>query len=348
MRGETVKNIFLVDQAKQLELARRGDQDSFAQLIEPYHHELLVHCYRILGSFEDAEDLLQEALLRAWRGLDSFEGRSSLRAWFYKIATNACLDALASRRSRGLPRDLYPRGDPTQPLPKPTQEVTWIEPFPDELLDSGPNIYPEARYDVRESVTLAFVAALQRLPGRQRAVLLLRDVLGWDSSETAQILDMTRPSVNSALQRARQTLKQSTDGKKRPSSTHLDEELSSLLTRYVEAWEAADTAALLAVVREDVALTMPPFPVWFSGCDDIRIFLDGYLFQSIIPFKVRLQPTRANGSPAFAVYQMDAAGVYRPAALQILTIQAGQVIEINDFLIPGGELFSRFGLPIVV
>ncbi|HVN15916.1 MAG TPA: RNA polymerase subunit sigma-70, partial [Anaerolineales bacterium] len=290
-------NTNLEEQNKLLASARSGDQEAFAQLTEPYRRELLVHCYRILGSLEDAEDMLQETLLRIWRRLDSFEGRSSLRAWLYKIATNACLDALDSRRVRGLPRELYARGNPTQSLPQPVSEVTWIEPFPDSMIDEQPEIYPEARYEVRESITLAFVAALQKLPGRQRAALLLRDVMGWDANDTAEILDMTTAAVNSALQRARETMKQP---ERKTTPVRLNEQLSALLTRYVAAWEAADSAALIAVLREDVALTMPPIPVWFGGRSDVRTFLDGYLFKSFDPFRVRLIPIQANGSPAYA------------------------------------------------
>src|SRR5512140_673403 len=301
-----------------LALAKTGDQQAFEQLTEPYRHELFVHCYRILGSFEDAEDMLQETFVRVWKRLDSFEGRSSLRAWFYKIATNACLDALDSRRVRGLPRELYAQGDPKNPLPQPSQEVIWIEPFPDAMIDTQPNIYPEARYEVRESITLAFIAALQKLPGRQRAALLLCDVMGWSSAEAAEILDMTTAAVNSALQRARETLKQA-ERKTRPS--RLNEQLSGLLARYVDAWEAADSAKLIAVLREDVALTMPPLPVWFGGHADVKQFLDGFLFQSANPFKVKLEAVRFNGSPAFATYQMDKDGAYRAAALHILTIE---------------------------
>ena len=243
----------LKDISEHLESARTGDQQSFEQLIEPHQRELLVHCYRILGSFEDAEDMLQETLLRAWKRLDTFEGRSSLRAWLYKIATNASLDALDSRRVRGLPKELYARGDPAQPLPPPLQEANWVEPLPDEWIDGQPDIYPEARYEVRESITLAFIAALQKLPGRQRAVLLLCDVMGWSSSEAAEILNMTTAAVNSALQRARTSLKQ-TERKTAPAS--LNEELSALLARYVAAWETADSTALIAVLREDVALNI--------------------------------------------------------------------------------------------
>jgi RNA polymerase sigma-70 factor (ECF subfamily) len=328
-----------------LESARTGDQQAFEQLIEPHQRELLVHCYRILGSFEDAEDMLQETLVRAWKRLDTFEGRSSLRAWLYKIATNASLDALDSRRVRGLPRELYARGDPTQPLPPPSQVINWVEPFPDEWIDDQPDIYPEARYEVRESITLAFITALQKLPGRQRAVLLLCDVMGWSSKEAAEILDMTTAAVNSALQRARETMKQ-TERQTRPA--RLNEQLSTLLARYVAAWETADSSALIAVLREDVSLTMPPLPVWFGGRADIQAFLDGTLFKSYDPFRVRLVPVRANGSPAFAVYQMDRVGLYRAAALHILTIENGGICEINDFLTFDGQLFSRFHLDLLV
>ncbi|RPJ20913.1 MAG: sigma-70 family RNA polymerase sigma factor [Chloroflexi bacterium] len=335
-----------LDEITYLSAARGGDQEAFALLIDPYRKQLLVHCYRILGSFDDAEDMLQETLVRVWKRLDSFEGRSSLRAWLYKIATNASLDALDSRRVRGLPKELYARGDPSRQLPPPSQEVNWVEPLPDEWIDGQPDIYPEARYEVRESITLAFIAALQKLPGRQRAALLLCDVMGWSSSEAAEILDMTTVAVNSALQRARGTMKQPLEYKTEPS--RLNEQLSTLLARYVDAWETADSAALIAVLREDVALTMPPLPVWFGGRADIQSFLDGFLFRSMDPFKVRLEALRANGSPAFAVYQMDQEGVYRAAAIHILTIENGQIAEINDFLSFDGQLFSRFHLNLVV
>jgi len=328
-----------------LEAARRGNQQAFEQIIEPYRRELFVHCYRILGSFEDAEDMLQETLLRAWKRLDSFEGRSSLRAWLYKIATNTSLDALDSRRVRGLPRELYERGDPTQSLPAPVREANWVEPLPDEWIDDQPGMYPEARYEVRESITLAFMAALQKLPGRQRAVLLLCDVMGWSASEAAEILDMTTAAVNSALQRARESLKQA---ERKTAPVLLNEQLSYLLARYVAAWENADSAALIATLREDVALTMPPFPVWFDGRADIQAFLDGFLFRSMDPFKVQLVPLRANGAPAFALYQMDKEGVYRAAAIHILTIEEGQITEINDFLTFDGQLFKRFHQNLVV
>ena len=333
------------EQAELVASARAGNQEAFEKLVEPYRREILVHCYRILGSFEDAEDISQEVLIRVWKHLDSFEGRSALRSWLYKIATNACLDALDSRRVRGLSRDLYPRGDPTKELPPPAKEVIWVEPFPDEYIDGQPNIYPEARYEVRESITLAFVAALQKLPGRQRAALLLCDVLGWSANESAEILDTTTAAVNSALQRARETMKQ---GERKTTQIGLNEQLSALLARYVSAWEAADSAALVAILQDDVALTMPPLPVWFGGHADVQTFLESGLFKMFDPFRVRLVPVRLNASPAFAVYQMDQQGIYRAAALHILTIENGSISEINDFLTFDGQLFTKFGLPLIV
>ena len=329
-----------------LGLAKRGDQQAFEKLVEPHRHELLAHCYRILGSLEDAEDMLQETLIRVWKHLDTFEERSSVRRWFYKIATNTCLDALDSRRVRGLPRELYPRIDPKVPLPEPSKEVIWIEPFPETLIDQQINIYPEAYYEIRESITLAFVAALQKLPGQQRAALLLCDVMGWNASEAAEILDTTTAAINSALQRARETLRQPAERRTKPSS--LNEHLASLLTRYVAAWEAADSAALVAVLREDVALTMPPIPVWFGGRDDVRTFLDSYLFADPGRRPMKLIPAQMNGSPSFAVYHLDESGVHRAAALHILTIEYGAIAEINDYLTFDGQLFSKLGLPLVV
>ena len=332
------------DENTYLKAARAGDQEAFAQLIDPYRKQILVHCYRILGSFEDAEDMLQETLVRVWKRLDSFEGRSSLRTWLYKVATNACLDALDSRRVRGLAKELYPRGDPTRELPPPSTEVTWVEPFPDEYIDGQPNMYPEARYEVRESITLAFVAALQKLPGRQRAASAVRcPWVGREGSGGDPRYHNRRGQQ--CIAACRETMKQ---GERKTTPSRLNEQLSALLARYVNAWEAADSAALVAVLREDVALTMPPVPVWFGGRVDVQTFLEGGLFKMFDPFRVRLIPVRFNGSPAFAVYQMDAQGTYRAAALHILTIENGAISEINDFLTFDGQLFSKFGLPLMV
>jgi RNA polymerase sigma-70 factor (ECF subfamily) len=301
----------------------------------------------MLGSLEDAEDILQETLLRAWRRLDSFEGRGPLRAWLYKIATNASLDALERRRARALPVATYPSADPRAALPPPVTESVWLEPLPDGLVDERPDVNPEARYEAHESVSLAFLATLQNLPGRQRAVLILRDVLGWNASQVAQALEMTVVAVNSALQRARSRLKQSGADVSRYAAARDDEGTVSLLARYVAAWEAADSNALIALLREDAVLTMPPLPAWYRGRADIQSFLDTHLFTGQARRPLRLTATRANGSPAFAVYQADEMGVYRPAGLQVLTIQDGQISEINDFLCFDDRLFSRFGLPLV-
>lgn len=342
-----MNNIVSEIQAKQLDLARAGDHGAFEALIEPYRHELLAHCYRILGSYEDAEDMLQETFLRVWKHLDSYEGRASLRAWLYRIATNACLDGLDERKRRGLPRDLYGRGDPSQPLPAAAKEAAWVEPFPEDLIDDQPDAYPEARYDQRESITLAFVAALQVLPGRQRAALLLRDVMGLSAEEAAAILGISSSALNSLIERARLGLK----GTKELHSlaiNPINEPYASLLARYVSAWEKADSSALITILREDVALTMPPLPVWFGGRADVGNFLENRLFKRGEPVRVRLVPVRANGSPAFAVYQMDRHEEFRAAGLHILTIEKDEIAVIDDFLTFDGQLFKHFGLPLIV
>lgn len=333
-------------EAETLRAAREGDPDAFPRLVEPYRRELLVHCYRILGSLDDAEDMLQETLFRAWRALGGFEGRASLRSWLYKIATNACLDALTSRRRRALPTTIGPASDPGDELPGPVSEPIWLQPLPDWLVDERLSINPAARYDALESVQLAFLVALQNLPGRQRAVLLLRDVLGWSATDVADQLNMTSVAVNSGLQRARATLAR--------RQVHLagewivptpDAELSQVLTRYVNAWEAADVNGLVALLREDAIIAMPPLPVWFQGRENIRQFLEGFLFAGDANGRFRMVGTRANGCPAFAVYRRDERGGYRPSALQVLTIQNGLVAVLDDFLVSDETLFAKFGLP---
>jgi RNA polymerase sigma-70 factor (ECF subfamily) len=343
-----------VDEATRLAAARAGDQDAFEHLTGPYQRELLVHCYRMLGSLEDAEDTLQETLLRAWRRLDSFEGRASLRAWLYKIATNASLDALDRRPRRVMPQAMRPPAGPDDAFPGPAQEHVWLEPLPDALIDERPVTNPEARYEARESVAIAFLAALQNLPGRQRAVLILRDVLGWKAGEAADLLSMTVAAVNSALQRARTTMQDYSRSARQEAHVEVvvtppvDSQTASLLARYVEAWEAADAATLVSLLREDAVITMPPLFLWYRGREAIKSFLDTYLFRGGAGGRFRLVPTRANGVPAFAVYQPDETGRYGPAALQLLTIEDGRIAEINDFLVSDDKLFSRFGLPLAV
>ncbi len=253
-----------------LAAARAGDQREFSGLTEPYRHELQLHCYRILGSLQDAEDIVQETLLRAWRRLETYEERAPLRAWLYKIATNACFDALAKRPRRVLPTAQTAPADPRQPFAPPITEPIWLEPYPDDLIDESA-AGPEARYSLRESVSLAFLAALQGLPPRQRAVLILRDVLDWRAREAAQLLDITVSAVNSALHRARVTLQQRyhTRGREAVSGTSIEDGLRPLLERYVQVWEAADIDGLVNLLREDATLSMPPLPTWYAGREAI-------------------------------------------------------------------------------
>jgi len=316
-------------------------QLDFGSLTEGYRRELLVHCYRILGSLEDAEDALQETLINAWRQFDTLRSRAALRAWLYKIATNQSLNMLASRKVRGLPTARTQPADPRDPLQAPILESVWLEPLPDEYI-VGVIASPEARYETKESVALAFLAALQLLPGRQRAILILRDVLGWNVAEIGGIFDQSVPAVNSALQRARVTLKKHYD-KGEQHTVRDDEQEASALARFVQAWEASDSASLVALLREDAILTMPPLPGWYRGRDSIGEFLASQLFTEK---QLRVVPIRANGCPALASYQRDAADAYRPGAIIILTLDAGQIVQIDDFLALDDQLFLRFNLPL--
>lgn len=334
----------VIDEIPTLAAARAGDQEAFKALVEPYRGELQVHCYRFFGSLEDAEDMLQETLLRAWRRLDTYAGRASFRAWLYKIATNVCLDALDRYRVRSLPNLAQLSATPGQPLPAAVLDPVWLDPLPDSLLGNAA-AEPDAVYEIHESVTLAFLAVLQQLPGRQRAVLILRDVLGFSASETAQILDVTVAAANSALQRARDTMQA---GHKRPAVRPADEHVAHLLERYVRAWETADSEGLVSLLREDAILTMPPLPAWYRGRADIRAFLDSFLFAGRPAGSFRLLPCQANGVPGFALYERDTAGDYRPGAVHLLTLEQGQIAEIHDFLAFDPHLFERLGLPLVV
>ena len=333
------------DESRSLEEARAGDDHAFRALAARHERELLVHCYRMLGSIEDAEDMVQETFLRAWRSLDTFAGRSTLRAWLYRIATNVSLDALAKRRRRSLPTLTHAPGNPQDPYTPPPQESPWLEPLPDALVDERPGLSPDRHYEVRESVTLAFLTALQCLPGRQRAVLLLCDVLGWSARETAEILEMSVASVTSSLQRARGAMKklgaQPGSARKMPA----DEVRASLLTRYVQAWEAADAESLVALLQEDAAMTMPPIPLWLRGKIAISQFLASRLFLPGSRGTFRLAATSANGCPAFGVYRRDEAGIFRPASLHVLVLGADLIEEVHSFLVPDSRLFGRFGLP---
>ncbi len=332
-----------------LAAARAGDQHQFSALTEPYRRELQVHCYRILGSLQDAEDLVQETLLRAWRRLDTYEGRASIRAWLYKIATNACLDALDKRSRRVLPSMLSPATDASQPFTPPVDEPIWLEPLPDHLIVETASD-PEARYSLHESVTLAFVAALQSLPPRQRAVLILRDVLDWRASEVADLLDLTVSAVNSALHRARVTLSRHYHGSAAENVTGspADDHVRALLDRYVSAWESADVAGLTALLKEDAVLNMPPSPSWYHGRDAIRAFLQSTIFGSVAfpgsgAGRWRLTPTRANGQPGFGVYLRGPSGAYAAFGIIVVAIDGDRVASITHFGAP--TLLARFGLP---
>jgi len=283
------------------------EQQDYDRLVEPHRAELRAHCYRMLGSAQDAEDALQEALLRAWRGLEKFEGRSSLRSWLYRIATNVCLKMLERRPRLVLPVDYGPPSDPHDPPAAPLVESVWIEPFPDERLGLGDALAgPEARYDQRESVELAFIAALQHLPARQRAVLILRDVLGFSAREVAATLDATPAAIDTALQRAHKNVQERLPARSQQVTLRAlgDRRLRAIVDRFVAAWERADVDAVVGLLAEDALLTMPPIPTWFRGRDGIGAFLATRPLSGAVP--TRLVATSANGQPAFGHYTWDA------------------------------------------
>ena len=313
------------------------EKPAFGEL-ERHRRELTAHCYRMLGSPFEAEDAVQDTLLRAWRSLDRFEGRAALRSWLYRIATNVCLDMLQGRERRARPMDLGPARPHDGPIGEILPEVTWIEPVPDRLVvDDGD---PADVAEGRETIRLAFVAALQHLPPRQRAVLILCEVLRWKASEVAELLGTSVASVNSALQRARATLETSDLSAESPLS--LDGEDRELLGRYVEAFERYDMEALTSLIHEDATQSMPPYELWLRGREDI---LGWWVGRGAACRGSRVIPTlAANGSPAFGQYKPSADGGYEPWALQVLEIERGRIAEFTFFL--GTEtLFPLFGLP---
>jgi RNA polymerase sigma-70 factor, ECF subfamily len=318
-----------------LETAREGDQGAYQRLVEPHRSELQAHCYRMIGSVQDAEDALQEALVRAWRGLPKFEGRSSLRSWLYRIATNTSLDAIERRPKRVLPIDYGPPADPHGGVGEPVVESVWIEPYPDETLGIEDGYAsPDARYERRESVELAFIAALQLLPANQRAVLILREVLGFSGQETADTLDTSVASVNSALQRARATIEKKLPAESQQETLRSlgDEKVREIVERYAEAWERNDVDTVVGMLAEDAAFTMPPMARWFSGHDGIRGFLAGY---SMLPdWGWRAILTTANGQPALAFYSWDAEqGAHVPFAVNVLTFEGEKIKEVDAFIV---------------
>jgi RNA polymerase sigma-70 factor, ECF subfamily len=328
--------------------AKRVGPDDISALIEPYRRELLLHCYRLTGSLHDAEDVVQETMLRAWQRFDTFKGASSLRTWLYTIATNACLDVLKKRPPRTLPQASFSATDLHRPFAEARAEASWLEPFPDSWLAEAAED-PEARYTRHESVSLAFLTVLQRLPPRQRAILLLADVLDWQASEIAQLLEISVAAVKSALHRARVTLAKHyhADQQVMPQGSLPGAATSALLARYVQAWETDDVAGLVALLKEDATLSMPP--LWFWGREAIRAILTSTVFGSGVQRKWRLFPTQANALPAFALYRADeSSGCFRAFGIQVVTLDRSapdrQVAEVTIFNVP--SLVTSFGFPL--
>ncbi len=321
--------------------ARSGDQAAFRELTEPYRRELQVHCYRIVGSVQDAEDLVQETLLAAWRGLDGFEERSSVRGWLYRIATNRCLNAL-----RDTARRPQPVAPPRVELPEPTRraEPVWLQPFPDALLDDIPDQAPgpETRYEARESIELAFITALQLLPPRQRVVLVLRDVLGYRAAEVAAMLDTSETSVKALLQRARTTLRTQpapVGDRSRPPNSAREREIAG---HFADAMERGDTAAVVALLTDDAWLTMPPEPHHYQGHVAIAAFLEDRAMRR--GSALRVVATRANRQPAFGCYlPTPPAGIARAYGMVVLTVRDDKISAITWFF--DTSVFPAFGLP---
>lgn len=326
-----------------LEAASGGDEAAFARLIDPYRRELHSHCYRMLGSAADAEDALQDALLGAWRGLARFEGRSSLRSWLHTIATNACLRAIERRPGRVLPIDYGPPADPHNLLAEPLVESVWIEPYPDAMLAA--TAAPDARYEQREAVELAFIAALQHLPARQRAVLILRDVLGFSARETAEALETTPASIDSALQRAHKAVDAKLPERTQQETLRSldDAELKQVVERFVAAWERADVGEVVSMLAQDAVLAMPPEPTWFAGREAISAFLATVALAPSTP-RHRLVPTAANGQVAFGHYSWrEEPRAFVRHAITVLSLRGAEIAGLTFFRSP--QAFTGFDLP---
>jgi RNA polymerase sigma-70 factor (ECF subfamily) len=329
-----------------LDAARGGDESAFAGLIDGYRGQLYAHCYRMLGSATDAEDALQETLLGAWRGLPRYEGRASLRSWLYTVATNACLRAIQRRPRRMLPLDNGPSTDPREPLAGPLAESVWIEPLADAML--GDAATPHGRYEQLEAVELAFIAALQRLPAGQRAVLILRDVLGFSARDAARALDATPVSIDSALARARRTIEaRLPDRSQQTTLRSLDDAaLRHVVEGFVAAWERADVDAVVSMLARDAVLAMPPEAAWFSGRETIRTFLAATPLAADSP-RHRLLPTRANGQLAFGHYSWrDDRDAFVRHAITVLSLRGSEIAAITFFR--SANAFAGFALPEIV
>jgi RNA polymerase sigma-70 factor (ECF subfamily) len=335
---------FVTDrEAELLHLARRGDERAYGELVGPHRSAVHAHCYRMLGSLEDADDALQDALLRAWRGLARFERRSSIRTWLYKIATNSCLQLVARRPRRRLPSGHGPAAAPHTPPGEPLAESVWIEPYPDEslALEDGTTA-PAARYEERETLELAFVATLQHLPPQQRAVLLLREVLDYSAREVAELLDTTVASVNSALQRARRTAAERIPEESQQATLRSlgDARARQLVVSYMDAFERADIDGLVELLTEDAAWAMPPMRTWYHGREAINPFLAEHALTT----RWRHRPVSANGQLAVGCYAWLAEERHFAAAvLDVLTLRGDRIAEVTAFVSP--RLFARFGLP---
>ena len=314
------------------------DADEFGRLVEAHRRDLVVLCYRFLGSIADAEDAAQETALRAWRGRDTFRGEAGVRTWLHRIATRTCLDAMERRGRRRMPAHVAGAADPAQPPAPPTNEVLWFEPLPDTYV-AATSLDPAARYSMRESVSLAFTAALQLLPPRQRAVLLLRDVLCWRAAEAADVLGMTTSAVNSALNRARSTLHAADQAADQPASITdpADAADSRLLAAYLHAWEADDVDGLVTILREEVRLAMPPSPAWYRGRGAVAELLRRWVMP-MGPF--RMLPVGANLQPAFVLFAAGPDGTQQPIGVHVLTLAGGQVAAIDAFMDPA--IAARF------
>lgn len=329
-----------MDETVLLERAKGGDNAAFDEVVAPYLGELHAHCYRMLGSLRDADDALQEALLGAWKGLAGFEGRSSLRAWLYRIATNASF-RIGRGRTRVLSIDLGPAATDPQQLGDVVAEPIWLEPYPAALLASAGPADPAARYDARESVEIAFVAALQHLPATQRAVLILREVLAYSAAEVASVLETTVPAVNSALQRARASVDRRVPAQSQKETVAAlgDDRTRELLASLMDAWERADVPAILELLVDDAVMSMPPFPAWFDGRDAVGRFIRERMFET--PWRVR--PATVNGQLALACYQQRDGG-FRLGGLTALTLRGDRIAALTSFLEPMLD-DDRFDLP---
>ena len=329
--------------------AAAGDEGAFARLVEPYRRELHAHCYRMLGSVYDADDALQDTLLRAWRGLPGFQGRSALRSWLYTIATNSCLTQISRRPKRVLPIDYGPAVDPHTSPGQPIVESVWIEPYPDEMLgEEGEWATPEARYEQREGIELAFIAALQHLAANQRAVLILREVMGFSAKETADMLETSVASVNSALQRARAAVDERVPGQSQQATLRSlgNVGLREIVDRYIDAWERCDVEAFAAMLADDATFAMPPLATWYRTRDGIATWAS--LSAMSGDWRWRGVRTRANGQPALAFYAWDEpAAAYLPFALCVLSFRGTEIIDVTAFIVrstesPDPESYERF------